>query len=379
VERNWGEPIPDEPTTTTTTTTTTSTRPTGTPKPSPTQPGLIESCTSFYKAVSGDTCDGIVAKYGTFSLATFKEWNPAVGSECRSLWAETYYCVGIPGAPTSRPSTTQSTTTTGVPKPSPTQPGLIDSCVRFYKAVSGDTCDAIVARYGTFTLAQFKTWNPAVGSDCRSLWAETYYCVGIPGTPTTTTRPTSTTTRGTGIATPSPTQQTIVSNCNKFYLVKPNEGCQQVASKNGIPLARFNEWNPSVGSTCSGLWANAYACVSIIGYTAPLTTSCASTGKTWGDNKNAALSSVISWCDGSSSTDGIGNYNIGQTKNGCYNAPLGTNKFTFSARNDFGVTASLPTNTCERIIRSLVNSCDRGGTGTLESWYFKAVVVDGRC
>lgn len=325
-------------------------------------------------AVSGDTCDAIVSKFGTFTLAQFKEWNPAVGAECRSLWADTYYCVGIPGTPTSRPTTTLVTTTTGVPKPSPTQPGLIESCVRFYKAVSGDTCDAIVSKYGTFTVVQFKTWNPAVGSDCRGLWADTYYCVGIPGTPTTTTRrttTTTTTTRGNGIATPSPTQPSIVNNCNKFYFVKENESCQQVASKNGITVQRFSTWNPSVGSSCSGLWASAYACVSIVGYTPPLTTSCASTGKTWGGNKDAALSSVVKWCDGNDNSDGSFGYSIGQTKNGCFNAPLGTNKFQFTVRNDWGIGTSLPPAKCERIINAAINGCERGGTGTLESWYFK--------
>ncbi|KEY65064.1 hypothetical protein S7711_09857 [Stachybotrys chartarum IBT 7711] len=386
VERNWG--IPEETTTTTTTTTTTipftrtTTVPTGSHRPSPTQPGLIESCTAFYMAVSGDTCDSIVARYGTFTLVQFRTWNPAVGSECRSLWAETYYCVGIPGTPTSRPSTTTRTTatTTGVIRPSPTQSGLIESCVAFYMAVSGDTCDSIVARYGTFTLVQFRTWNPAVGSECRSLWAETYYCLGIPGTPTTSirptttsTRPTSTTTRGNGIATPSPTQPNIVNNCNRFYLVQPDETCQQIAARNGITLQRFNTWNPSVGSSCSGLWANTYACVSIIGYVPPLTTACGSAGKTWGDNQPSALNNAVSWCDGNAGTDGSGAYAIGQTKTGCYNAPYGVNRVQLTARNDWGIRTSLSVANCERIIRAAINNGVRGGTGTFESWYFTYV------
>ncbi|KAK1990035.1 hypothetical protein LX36DRAFT_593478, partial [Colletotrichum falcatum] len=31
-----------------------------------------------------------------------------------------------------------------------------------------------------------------------------------------------------------------------------------------ITVAQFLEWNPSAGSSCAGLWANAYACVGII-------------------------------------------------------------------------------------------------------------------
>ncbi|KFA70303.1 hypothetical protein S40285_09187 [Stachybotrys chlorohalonatus IBT 40285] len=356
-ERSWG--IPDE-TTTTIPSTRTTTVPTGSPRPNPTQPGLIKL-------------------YGTFTLVQFRTWNPAVGGECRSLWAETYYCVGIPGTPVPRPSTTTRTTatTTGVIRPSPTQAGLIESCVAFYMAVSGDTCDSIVVGYGTFTLVQFRTWNPAVGSECRSLWAETYYCVGIPGTPTTSirptttsTRPTSTTTRGNGIATPSSTQPNIVKNCNRFYLVQPDETCQQIAARNGITLQRFKTWNPS---------ANTYACVSIIGYVPPLTTACGSAGKTRGDNQPSALNNAVSWCDGNAGTDGSGAYAIGQTKVGCYNAPYGVNRVQFTARNDWGIRTSLSVVNCERTIRAAINNCMRGGTGTFESWYFTAVVVDGRC
>jgi hypothetical protein len=154
-------------------------------------------------------------------------------------------------------------------------------------------------------------------------------------------------------------------------LVKENESCQQVAAKNGITIQRLATWNPSVGSSCSGLWANAYACVSTVGYTPPLTTSCATTGKIWGGNKDAALSSVVKWCDGNANTDGSFSYSIGQTKNGCYNAPLGTNKFQFNVRNDFGIGTSLPVDKCERIVKAAINNCERGGTGTLESWYFR--------
>ncbi|KAI0439810.1 hypothetical protein F4803DRAFT_529643 [Xylaria telfairii] len=265
--------IPGTPTTRPTST------PTGTPKPSPTQEGLIESCTTFYKAVKDDTCDKIVSAYGTFTKAEFIKWNPAVGNDCLALWAATYYCVGIPGTPTTRPTTTTTTaTSTGTPKPSPTQEGLISSCVRFYKAVKDDTCDKIVSNYGTFTKAQFIQWNPAVGSDCLGLWAETYYCVGIPGTPTTTTKATTTTskattTTGNGISTPTPTQDGMVSNCDAFYFVKKGDNCQTIADNNGITLAQFMTWNPTVGSGCTGLWLDAYVCVSIIGHTPTKTTT----------------------------------------------------------------------------------------------------------
>jgi hypothetical protein len=89
------------------------------------------------------------------------------------------YCVEVNnGLP--RPTSTLPGTT-GTPKPSPTQAGLISTCTAFYKAVSGDGCSAIAAHFGTFTLADFIAWNPAVKSDCTGLWVDFYYCVGIPG------------------------------------------------------------------------------------------------------------------------------------------------------------------------------------------------------
>ncbi|KFA69576.1 hypothetical protein S40285_09108, partial [Stachybotrys chlorohalonatus IBT 40285] len=197
-------------------------------------------------------------------------------------------------------------------------------------------------------------------------------------TSTTTRGPTTTSNPGNGIATPTPTQPTIVGNCNKFYFVKSGENCATVAKKNGITVDLFKTWNPSAGSSCTNLWADAYACVSIIGYTPPLSTTCGSTAKTWGDNKPAALQNAVNWCDGNARTDGSGGFATGQTKNGCFNAPLGTNKFLFTARNDFGVGMSLPVAKCERMIKAAINNCARGGTGKLESWWFKAEVVAGR-
>lgn len=118
VEVNYGLPR----TVTTTFTTTRATIPTGNPLPSPTQNGLIKSCTKFYFAKSGDTCDKIVGTYGTFSFADFLNWNPAVGKDCSSLLAGTHYCVGIPGTPTVKPTAPTTEPTAG---PSPTQDGLI--------------------------------------------------------------------------------------------------------------------------------------------------------------------------------------------------------------------------------------------------------------
>ncbi|KAI8952346.1 hypothetical protein F4801DRAFT_577509 [Xylaria longipes] len=82
--------------------------------------------------------------------------------------------------------------------------------------------------------------------------------------PTTTTAPTTTTSLGNGIATPTPYQASMVSDCDDFHLVKSGDTCTSIAANQGISLANFYAWNPDVGSsTCTSLKLNYYVCVGI--------------------------------------------------------------------------------------------------------------------
>lgn len=58
----------------------------------------------------------------------------------------------------------------------------------------------------------------------------------------------------------------MVNNCHSSYFVPKNEICATIASKNGTTLGQFQVWSPQVNSTCIGLWADAYACASMIGH-----------------------------------------------------------------------------------------------------------------
>lgn len=221
--------------------------------PTPEQTGIIPTCDAYYKVVSGDSCQKIVDNYGTFTLSDFYSWNPAIGSDCSSLYLGYYVCVGVPGTPTSRPTSSASATPTG---PSPEQTGIISTCTSFYKVVSGDTCQKITDNYGTFTLANFYSWNPAVGSDCSGLLLGYYVCVGVPGTPTTKSITSSTSTG------PSPEQTGIISTCKSYYKVVSGDTCQKIVDHYGtFTLANFYSWNPAVGSDCSGLLLGYYVCV----------------------------------------------------------------------------------------------------------------------
>ncbi|KAL2820421.1 hypothetical protein BJX63DRAFT_380755 [Aspergillus granulosus] len=146
-----------QPTTTRTTTTTTTTT---TPGPSPTQSGIIKTCTKYYKAQEGDTCDMIIKKNYPYvnSLPLFVRWNPAVGSTCSSLLNGYYYCVA-----------------TELHQP---MPGIINNCRRYYQVKAGDSCWSIEQQYG-ITTAQFDLWNPMVGTSCASLWQGYFVCVAV--------------------------------------------------------------------------------------------------------------------------------------------------------------------------------------------------------
>ncbi|TEA19540.1 LysM domain-containing protein [Colletotrichum sidae] len=74
-------------------------------------------------------------------------------------------------------------------------------------------------------------------------------------------------TTGNGIATPTLTQPDMVGNCDSFYLVVSGDTCDAIVSRSRISLSQFIAWNPSVGSSCTGLWLDIHVCISIVGHT----------------------------------------------------------------------------------------------------------------
>ncbi|KAK3491815.1 hypothetical protein B0T13DRAFT_490449 [Neurospora crassa] len=277
-------------------------------------PNTIKTCTWWHVAGSGDSCTSIASTYGITS-EQFARWdmtdspkNPSVATACK-LTVGNSYCIennfgqDDPPTPsissstlvgTATTSTTASATTgngistptpiqegmattttssgNGITTPTPTQAGMVGNCDRFHLVKSGDQCGTIASTYG-ITLANFYSWNPAVGTSCQSLWLDTYVCVRTIGfvppktTTTTTKKPTSTTSAG-GVATPTPTQPGMVSGCKKFHKGRGNvstvasgDQCGTIATRYGISLASFYSWNPAVGSSCQTLWLDYYVCV----------------------------------------------------------------------------------------------------------------------
>ncbi|KAK3898700.1 hypothetical protein C8A05DRAFT_37699 [Staphylotrichum tortipilum] len=74
---------------------------------------------------------------------------------------------------------TSTSTSTAPPSASITpMPNITAQCTKYYLVVEGDGCWAIANEHGIST-EDFYTWNPAVGTDCSSLWLEYGVCVSI--------------------------------------------------------------------------------------------------------------------------------------------------------------------------------------------------------
>ncbi|PQE05165.1 hypothetical protein CJF30_00011307 [Rutstroemia sp. NJR-2017a BBW] len=167
----------------------------------------------------------------------------------------------------------------------------VQDCSYWDVATSSSTC-ANFATTWSISLADFNSWNPSVGTSCK-LTVGNSYCIernyGNPpaGTTTSTAKPTSTTSAGNGVTTPSPIQSGMTTSCNSFYITRSGDDCAGILSKFGLSLAQFYAWNPAVGSTCTGLWLDTYVCVGAIGFvtstitktsSAPVTTTAAGNG-----------------------------------------------------------------------------------------------------
>ncbi|KAK2034889.1 LysM domain-containing protein [Colletotrichum zoysiae] len=59
----------------------------------------------------------------------------------------------------------------------------------------------------------------------------------------------------------------MVNNCNRFYFVESGDTCARIASNHGVSVNQLATWNNGGGASCSGLWANVWVCVRVIGVT----------------------------------------------------------------------------------------------------------------
>jgi LysM repeat protein len=240
--------------------------------PGPTQTGITASCNLYAQAETGDDCD-VFASRNSISNAQLYAWNKVLGTTGQncgtSLLAQEWYCVGIAAsAPPVTTTSTSSTTTSLVTAPGPTQTGIVSDCNKYAEAISGDSCHAFATRNG-ITDANLYAWNAVLGSSGQncgtSLWAQEWYCVGIPGSAPTTSTSSRITTSIVGA--PGPTQTGIVANCNKYAMAISGDSCDAFASRNGITDANLYAWNTVLGTNganCgTSLWAQEYYCIGV--------------------------------------------------------------------------------------------------------------------
>ncbi|KAB8073026.1 hypothetical protein BDV29DRAFT_158045 [Aspergillus leporis] len=153
-------------------------------------------------------------------------------------------------------------------------PGQIEGCISWFSVSGAIDCDIMLANI-QLSMDVFYQMNPSVKQDCSGISLGTYYCdstlhIGLinPGDDDgvlTTTSSIPTSTAGPGeIVTPTPTQARMVSNCNKFYLAQPDDGCWAIANDHGIIEADLHACNPAIGTNCAKLWPTYYVCVGVI-------------------------------------------------------------------------------------------------------------------
>ncbi|EEQ31172.1 LysM domain-containing protein [Microsporum canis CBS 113480] len=218
----------------------------------PTLPDLSTDCEGFHQATAGDTCRSVLMLFNFISQEQFFKWNPGLKGNCDGLWEGYWYCIAVKGFTPIFPRVTA--------KPSIVPAGQPGTCNAWYLTTDSETCNEISIMFGTFTEAAFIEWNPSVGSDCARIKRGAYYCVGIPGTPTTRTAPLPTYT----VPTETPVQSGIAPSCNKLWLVSLSDTCESISKQRGISEQQFLAWNPAVGkTTCDNLVPDFYVCVGI--------------------------------------------------------------------------------------------------------------------
>ncbi|KAJ5717637.1 hypothetical protein N7488_003283 [Penicillium malachiteum] len=155
-------------------------------------------------------------------------------------------------------STTVTGSSTFVSR-APEQTGIAANCDAYYVVKSNDTCAGIVSEFGNFTLAEFYSWNPAVGTSCAYLDVGDTVCIGT--TTSNSTSATSVTVTATTSTISGTVEPSTDPSCTKYHEVVSGDSCVGIEEEYNITAAEFLAWNPTVGSTCESLWLGYLVCV----------------------------------------------------------------------------------------------------------------------
>ncbi|GIJ83220.1 hypothetical protein Asppvi_001740 [Aspergillus pseudoviridinutans] len=129
--------------------------------------------------IGNPSCEELAAQYSTegspVTLTQFLTWNPAILGSCGHLNHVQRICKGPPGG-RFKPSGVISAPTTAAVASEPTQTGTTANCGRYYKVVSGDTCNSVALRFG-ITFADLQSLNAYLWNNCTNLWLNYDVCV----------------------------------------------------------------------------------------------------------------------------------------------------------------------------------------------------------
>ncbi|GKZ34453.1 hypothetical protein AbraIFM66950_004728 [Aspergillus brasiliensis] len=191
-------------------------------------------------------------------------------------------------------ATSSSAVVTPTQSAAPTQSGIAKNCDAYYVVKTNDTCASIVQEFGNFTLTQFYTWNPAIGTSCKYLDVDDAVCIGVPGASTPTPTSSGATSTATN-TTPSPLMPSTVADCTKYYYVVDGDTCETIEAAYDITAAQFSEWNPYVsnGSDCQHLWLDTYICIGAPDSSSPTATTSAPTTTTQTATSTSSVPSPI--------------------------------------------------------------------------------------
>ncbi|CEL06914.1 hypothetical protein ASPCAL10082 [Aspergillus calidoustus] len=139
------------------------------------------------------TCEDLIARYSMdefpVSLTQFLAWNPHIqGSflpaaitnllqslQRRPALVNITQPVALNAPEKKQNAASNGSGTLAIPA-EPTQTGTTPACGRYYKVVSGDTCNTVALRFG-ITFADLKLLNTYLRDDCTNLWLEYDICV----------------------------------------------------------------------------------------------------------------------------------------------------------------------------------------------------------
>ncbi|KAH8710609.1 LysM domain-containing protein [Beauveria bassiana] len=239
----------------------------------PYDPRTPSPCTQWYNNDGTYDCASVVS-YTKTDLVWFHRWNPSIIYICRNFQKGQSYCLDASRAePPATEIFTAVTTLTPTPThttntlitPSPAQPGM-DNCNKSYAL----GCEDAYASVSSLFSVSFDSFIKLIGvasRNCSQLTAQNHVGVATfdEGQRANLASATSsaTTSAGNGIQTPQPTQADMVGNCNKFHYIGKGNTCGQITSYHRITQEQFARWNPKIGSNCTSLWPDHYACVGV--------------------------------------------------------------------------------------------------------------------